>query len=298
MDLRQLRYFVATAEELHFGRAAERLHIAQPALSIQIKALETTLGVRLLARTNRVVTLTEAGRLFLKEARGTLEQAEHAAAVARRAGRGEMGRVEMGYDANGAYSGVLSMTIRRYRRRAPDVQLGLHEITPEGQITAVLDGRIHLGFATRPTHDLPPDLDAIRLAEWPLRVALPSDHPLADRSHVPREALTDEPFIGFSRAFGENYLPFLQELMGFAPRMAYLVDSGFAVISLVGAGLGVAVAPSSLGTINVGERVVYRPILGVDGTVGLDLVFRRDEEDPAVIGFLDIARQMTDDAAG
>ena len=101
MDLRQLRYFIATAEELHFGRNADRLHIAQPALSIQIKALEDTLGVWLLARTSRVVTLTEAGRLFLKEARRTLKQAEHASVVARRAGRAEIGHIDIGYDANG-----------------------------------------------------------------------------------------------------------------------------------------------------------------------------------------------------
>ena len=119
MDLRQLRYFVATAEELHFGRAAERVHIAQPALSIQIKALEDTLGVQLLSRTNRVVTLTEAGRLFLKEARRTLEQAQHAAVVARRAGRGEIGRIEIGYSADTSYSGVLSGVLRQYKRRVP-----------------------------------------------------------------------------------------------------------------------------------------------------------------------------------
>jgi DNA-binding transcriptional LysR family regulator len=291
MDLRQLRYFIATAEELHFGRAAERMHIAQPALSIQIKALEDTLGVRLLARTNRVVALTEAGRLFLKEARRTLEQAEHAAVVARRAGRGEMGHIDIGYDSNGAYSGVLSTTIRHYRRHAPDVELGLHEIHPEAQVTGVLEGRIHVGFVTRPTQGLPQELDAIRLAEWPLRVALPADHPLAERSRVPREALTDEPFIGFTKSAGENYEPLVKELMGFTPHMAYQADGAFALISLVGAGLGVAVVPSSISTINVGESVVYRPIVGVKELIGIDLVFRRDEEDPAVTNFLDIVRR-------
>jgi DNA-binding transcriptional LysR family regulator len=291
MDLRQLRYFVATAEELHFGRAAERMHIAQPALSIQIKALEDTLGVRLLARTNRVVTLTEAGRLFLKEARRTLEQAEHAAVVARRAGRGEMGRIDIGYDANGAYSGVLSTTIRHYRRHVPDVELGLHEIPPEAQVTAVLEGRIHVGFVTRPTQGLPQELDAIRLAEWPLRVALPADHPLAERSRIPREALADQPFIGFTKSVGENYGSFVQQVVGFTPRIAYQADSGFALISLVGAGLGVAVVPASISSVNVGESVVYRPILSVNERLGIDLVFRRDEEDPAVTNFLDIVRR-------
>jgi DNA-binding transcriptional LysR family regulator len=291
MDLRQLRYFVATAEELHFGRAAERVHIAQPALSIQIKALEDTLGVRLLARTNRVVTLTEAGRLFLKEARRTLEQAEHAATVARRAGRGEMGRIEIGYDAIGAYSGVLSTTIRHYRGQAPDVELGLHETHPEVQITNVLEGRIHVGFVTRPNLILPEGLEAVRLAEWPLRVALPADHRLAGRSRVVREALVDEPFVGFTRAAGENYGSFVQQVVGFTPRMAYEADSGFALISLVGAGLGVAVVPASMSSINVGENVIYRPLSNVTERIGIDLVFRRDEEDPAVVKFLGILRE-------
>jgi len=291
MDLRQLRYFVATAEELHFGRAAERVHIAQPALSIQIKALEDTLGVRLLARTNRVVTLTEAGRLFLKEARRTLDQAEHAAVVARRAGRGEIGRIDIGYDVIGACSGVLSTTIRYYRRQAPDVELGLHEIHPETQITSVLEGRIHVGFVTRPTLMLPKGLDAIRLAEWPLRIALPTDHPLAERSRVPREALVNEPFVGFTKSAGENYGSFVRQVVGFMPRIAYEADSGFALISVVGAGLGVAVVPSSIASINVGEKVIYRPILGVTEQIGIDLVFRRDEEDSAVTKFLSIVRQ-------
>jgi DNA-binding transcriptional LysR family regulator len=291
MDLRQLRYFVAVAEELHFGRAAERVHIAQPALSLQVKALEENLGVRLLARTNRVVTLTEAGRLFLKEARRTLDQAEHAAGVARRAGRGEMGRIDVGYDSNGAYSGVLSTTIRHYRLHTPDVDLGLQEMHPEAQIAGVLGGRIHVGLVTRPTQALPAELHAIRLAEWPLRIALPADHPLAERGRVPREALVKEAFVGFTKLAGENYGSFVQRVVGFTPRMAYQADSGFALISLVGAGLGVAVVPSSISSINAGENVVYRPIAGVTEQIGIDLVYRRDEEDPAVTRFLDIVRQ-------
>lgn len=294
MDLRHLRYFVATAEELHFGRAAERLHIAQPALSIQIKALEEMLGVQLLNRTNRVVTLTEAGRLFLKEARRTLEQAQHAAVVARRAGRGEIGRIEIGYSADVSYSGVLSKTLREYRRQVPDVELGLHELHPSSQIAQLLENRIQIGvlasFIGTPAWKLPEELDAIRLMEWPIRLALPVDHPLAQRTRIPREALADEPFILYIGSDDELDRSFVQLVLGFAPRVAYEAQSGFSLVSLVGAGLGVAIVPSSVVSISVGEQVVYRPIAGNSIQFGTEVVFRRDADDPAVAKFLQMVR--------
>lgn len=294
MDLRHLRYFVATAEELHFGRAAERLHIAQPALSIQIKALEEMLGVQLLNRTNRVVTLTEAGRLFLKEARRTLEQAQHAAVVARRAGRGEIGRIEIGYSADVSYSGVLSKTLREYRRQVPDVELGLHELHPSSQIAQLLENRIQIGvlasFIGTPAWKLPEELDAIRLMEWPIRLALPVDHPLAQRTRIPREALVDEPFILYIGSDDELDRSFVQLVLGFAPRVAYEAQSGFSLVSLVGAGLGVAIVPSSVVSISVGEQVAYRPIAGNSIQFGTEVVFRRDADDPAVAKFLQMVR--------
>jgi DNA-binding transcriptional LysR family regulator len=294
MDLRHLRYFVATAEELHFGRAAERLHIAQPALSIQIKALEEMLGVQLLNRTNRVVTLTEAGRLFLKEARRTLEQAQHAAVVARRAGRGEIGRIEIGYSADVSYFGVLSKTLREYRRQVPDVDLGLHELHPSSQIAQLLENRIQIGvlasFIGTPAWKLPGELDAIRLMEWPIRLALPVDHPLAQRTRIPREALADEPFILYIGSDDELDRSFVQLVLGFAPRVAYEAQSGFSLVSLVGAGLGVAIVPSSVVSISVGEQVVYRPIAGNSIQFGTEVVFRRDADDPAVAKFLQMVR--------
>jgi DNA-binding transcriptional LysR family regulator len=294
MDLRHLRYFVATAEELHFGRAAERLHIAQPALSIQIKALEEMLGVQLLSRTNRVVTMTEAGRLFLKEARRTLEQAQHAAVVARRAGRGEIGRIEIGYSADVSYSGILSSTLRQYRRQVPDVELGLHELHPSTQIAQLLEGRIQISIVTSfigsSAWKLPQELDTIRLMELPLRVALPVDHPLAQRSRIPRQALANEPFILYVGSDVEQDRSSIQLILGFAPRVAYEARSGFSLISLVGAGLGAAIVPSSVSSISVGEHVVYRPISGNTIQFGTEVVFRRDAEDPAVVNFLQMVR--------
>src|SRR6478672_9779054 len=136
MELRHLRYFVAVAEELHFGRASARVGIAQPPLSQQIKALETELGVRLLERTHRRVALTAAGSVFLEEARRTLAQAEHAAQAARRAGRGEVGRLAIGFVGSATYE-VLPLVLREFRRRFPGVELSLQEMTTLEQTRAL-----------------------------------------------------------------------------------------------------------------------------------------------------------------
>ncbi|WP_439530622.1 LysR substrate-binding domain-containing protein [Pannonibacter sp.] len=294
MDLRQLRYFVATAEELHFGRAAERLHIAQPALSIQIKGLEETLGVKLLDRTNRSVALTKAGTLFLTEARRTLAQAQHAAEVARRAGRGEIGRIEIGYSVDVSYSGVLSKALREYRKTAPDVELGLHELHPSTQIAQLQEGRIEVGFVAsfvgNPAWKLPPELDTIRLMEWPLRLALPADHALAKRARIPREALADEPFIAYVGSDIEQDRALVQLTLGFTPRVVHETRSAFSLVSLVGAGLGVAIVPGSVSTYSVGEHVVYRPLSGNTIQVATDLVFKCDGQSPTVSKFLQTLR--------
>lgn len=292
MDLRQLRYFIMTAEELHFGRAAERLHIAQPALSLQIKALEETLGVKLLARTNRVVSLTEPGRLFLKEAKLTLLQAEHATLIARRASRGELGHLDIGYDANVAYTGVLSSALRHYRQQIPDAELGLHGIHPEAQIASLLDHHIHVGFVTRPTGVLISEIDFFRLAEWPLRLALPTGHHLADRDLITLEMLSNESFISLNKSTGPGYKDYLQQVLGFKPHISYEADGAFALVSLVGSGLGIAIVPSSLSSIHVGKHVLYRPIHNVDNKICIDVVFRRNNNDAALKKFLAIIKHI------
>jgi DNA-binding transcriptional LysR family regulator len=142
LETRQLRYFVAVAEDLHFTKAADRLHVAQSALSEQVKQLEVQLGARLLARSKRsAVTPTDAGAFFLVEARHALEQVERAEAAGRRAGRGELGHVAIGYGASAAVSGVLSSAIRAYRSRRADVTLHLDEMRAPQQLAAITEGR-------------------------------------------------------------------------------------------------------------------------------------------------------------
>ncbi|WPB80519.1 LysR substrate-binding domain-containing protein [Archangium violaceum] len=292
MELRHLRYFVAVAEELHFARAAKRLSIVQPALSMQIKSLEEELGTRLLERTRRHVELTEAGRLFLEEARRTLEQAERAARIAKRAGQGELGRLGIGYSVNAAYSGVLARTLKAFRQRAPDIELLLHELHPFDQLEALMEGRIQLGFLTAPALPIPPELATVRVGAWPLMVALPSDHPLCARTRVPVDLLVEESFVDYTGSKGEQGLPAMQRIGGFVPRIRYQSTNIMAVISLVAAGLGVAIVPSSIVSLNIGGNVVYRPLTGVTGLMEMSVAYRRHEKAPAVRAFLKVIQEQ------
>jgi DNA-binding transcriptional LysR family regulator len=147
LDIRQLRYFVAVAEDLHFTRAADRLHVAQSALSTHVKQLEAQLGTRLLARSKRsAVALTDAGILFLIDARRALGQVERAEAAGRRARRGELGHVAIGYLGSAAFSGVLSTAIRAFRAQKADVTLHLAEMWTPMQLAAIAEGRQDVGF--------------------------------------------------------------------------------------------------------------------------------------------------------
>jgi DNA-binding transcriptional LysR family regulator len=145
VELRVLRYFVAVAEELHFGRAAERVLVSQPALSRQIAGLEQQLDVRLFERTSRQVRLTDAGAVLLVEARRTLAQAERAVDIARRAGRGEVGRVRVGFLASASNS-ILPPVVRTFRTRYPSVALELNELLDDEQVRQLEEGQIDVGF--------------------------------------------------------------------------------------------------------------------------------------------------------
>jgi len=238
------------------------------------------------------VELTEAGRLFLEEARRTLEQAERAARIAQRAGRGELGRIGIGYSVNAAYSGVLARALKAFRQRAPDVELLLHELHPFDQREALLEGRIQLGFITAPALPLSPELITVRLEAWPLMVAMPSDHPLSARARIPAELLVEEPFVDYTDSKDEQALPIMQRIGGFAPRVLYRSTNIMAVISLVAAGLGVALVPASIVSLNIGGNVAYRPLTGVSGLMELSVAYRRNEKAPAVRTFLEVIQDL------
>ncbi len=249
MELRDLRAFVAVAEELHFGRAAARLHMAQPPLSQRIKALEEELGTRLLTRTSRSVALTGPGRLFLERARRTLALAEEAAGEVRRAGRGETGRLRVGF-MGPAMDGPLPLALRAFRERVPGVGLELAEKPSAAQIEDIVSGALDCGFI-RAFGQTPPGLVTLCFTREPYVAVLPSGHPLADRSRgapLPLAALADEPFILFPRHAGPGLFDAMTAACaksGFTPRISQEAATKKTGMSLVAAGFGVTLVPAS-----------------------------------------------------
>ena len=223
MELRHLRYFVAVAEELHFGRAAQQLGISQPPLSQQILALEQELGARLFERTNRRVELSEAGRLFLEEARQVLAQVEKAADVARRAQLGELGEMKIGFTSSAPFTSKIPKAIHAFRQRFPAVHLNLMEMSSREVAQGVFDESIEVGLM-RPM-PLADGLVATELFREPLVAVINASHALANGAEqgVHLAALAHEPFVFFPRSYGSGLYAQLLDLArqaGFSPHFA------------------------------------------------------------------------------
>ncbi len=282
MEIRYYRYFVALAEELHFGKAAERLHIAQPALSIQIKALENALGGRLFERTKRSVRLTEAGKVFLEQARKILLQEELAISMTKRAIRGELGCLRIGYSGNAAYSGVLGKSLQKFRARHPAVDVQLIEMNPVLQVREIEKHSIHMGFLTTLSIDIPESIETSVLASWPVVLALPCGHRLAGKKLIPMDAVREEPFIVWANEEEFGSASAIRTIAGFDPLVSYQAANAMLMVALVGAGMGVAMVPASLKAESMRSKVVYRPLTGMKAKMDCTLAYRCVEQEPAV----------------
>ncbi|UVL19726.1 LysR substrate-binding domain-containing protein [Pseudomonas sp. B21-044] len=276
MELRHLRYFIAVAEELHFGRAAQQLGISQPPLSQQIQALEQELGARLFERTNRRVELSEAGRLFLEEARQVLAQVEKAADVARRAQLGELGEMKIGFTSSAPFTSRIPKAIHAFRQRFPSVHLNLEEMSSREVVEAVFDESIEVGLM-RPM-PLPDGIVCTELFREPLVAVLNASHPLASGSEqgLYMRALAHEPFVFFPRSYGSGLhaqLLSLARQAGFSPHFAQEAGEAMTIIGLVSAGLGVSVLPASFQRMRI-EGVVYRTLLDEQAMTAVWLVRR------------------------
>lgn len=293
MELRQLRYFIAVAEELQFTRAAARLHMAQPPLSQQIRLLESELGTSLLDRTTRHVELTPAGHAFLEEARRTVAQAERARDIARTVGESVSAHLVLGFVDSSLYT-YLPHLLRAYRRARPRVHVTLQEGASEAQVNALQRGDIQVGLLRRSSTG--PQLRMEEVGRERLIVALPSDHPLASRPAVAVAELEPYPFVLPARSAAPVLLDHLTGLMrraGFTPRVAEVASEGHTIIGLVAAGVGVSIVPETLGAV-ASDTVTFRPIARSAAWLGMYVAWRRGERSPTVASFLEVARQVRD----
>jgi DNA-binding transcriptional LysR family regulator len=293
MELRHLRYFLAVAEEKHFGRAAERLNIVQPALSMQIRALEDELGGPLFVRTSRRVELTEAGSLLLVEARHTLEQAEYAKMIVKRSLRGEMGCVRVGFAGNAVFSGKLMHDLRTFHRTYPDVELIVREMPPQLQADAILTGQLDIGYTPDHQKVHVSALLAEPVGYWERRVAMSNDHPLAKEARLKVAMLAKEPLIFYdAHDADEHLLNMLSQILGHPANIAHRTSSTLGVLALAAAGLGIALVPEPLEQVPI-PGLVYRVLDEAKLAANLMLVSRAGETNAAACAFLALARQAT-----
>jgi DNA-binding transcriptional LysR family regulator len=292
MELRHLRYFRAVAEELHFGRAAERLHVAQPPLSQQIRQLERELGVRLLARTTRRVELTPAGQAYFKRAVAILEAVDDAGDQARRVARGVEGHLAIGCVGSATYS-LLPNLVRALREALPGVDVSVRgEMLAPAQIAALLSGEIDLALLRPPVEESGLVVETVRRDR--LLIGLPEGHPLAGRAELRASDLRDEEFVahtGHGRSVMNSVLTAICADAGFVPRVRHQVEETSTLVTLVAAGLGVAVVPEPTAALDI-AGVCYRPL--VPDRLGVDLVAARAAQanTPLIENVLDVLRHV------
>jgi DNA-binding transcriptional LysR family regulator len=199
MELRHLRYFVAVAGDQNVTRAAERLHVSQPGLSRQIRDLEDELGFALFERTAKSIRLTEAGQVFLTEARAVLQRAEEGVRAARAVAEGRIGEINVGY-APSLTTQILPQALRAFQAESPGVRVLLHDLTTEEMLGRIRDGKIDVSLGVRPSRAQMKGLTFQKLVEYPICVAVAPGHPLARRRSVPRAHLGAGPLIASREA--------------------------------------------------------------------------------------------------
>lgn len=246
MEFRHLRYFLALAEELHFGRAAKRLSISQPPLSLNIQQLEASVGAQLFVRNSREVRLTAAGQAFVPKARALLDQAVEAARHARDVDQGLVGHLHIGFVGAMLYRGLPQM-LRQFQTEHPALQVSLQELNSQDQLIALTQEQLDLGFVH--TTRVPPQLSRILVVRQPFVCCLPKAHLLARKRRLALSELQGEPFAMVSRAVSPDYHERIVSLCtgaGFHPDIRYETRHWLSVVSLVSQGLGVALVPEAL----------------------------------------------------
>lgn len=286
MEIRHFRYFLSVARLGHFTRAAEQLGIAPPTLSRQIQDMEKQLGVRLFQRSQREVCLTAAGEALLPEAEQAVRQFDAAQLGAQRAGRGDVGRIELGYVASAAYSGLLQQQVARFSQSHPGVVLNIREQPMAESPALVRDGVLDIAYVRTPM-DLPDELEAIHLHEEGFILALPASSRLNELPQITAARLATETFILPEQISGTLAVA---AQGSFVPRLGPQPGSLVAVITLVSLGQGVALVPESVLRHISLPQVSYRRIVDSQARSCLTVLHRRFEKAPAVMRYIEALR--------
>lgn len=282
MELRHLRYFVATAEELNITRAATRLRVSQPPLSRQIRDLEDEVGTALFDRSNRRLKLTPAGEYFLKEAKIILLHTQRAARVAKATAMGQAGQIRIAFVSplGGMF---LPRIARAFRQRFPLFDVDLLEMVPRMQLDALLDNQADLAFVALPEVESADGFAFEPVMDVQLRLALSKDHPLAKLTRIPMAKLREQPFVVLQRSAAPKTHDLLVRLCrsaGFEPNIAKQSDRAQSILDLVAAGVGVSIVPQLF------ERYqaccVTRQLIPAPAAVPICMVWRRNETSPAL----------------
>jgi DNA-binding transcriptional LysR family regulator len=290
IELRQFKQFVAVAEELSFRRAAERLNMAQPPLTAAIQRIEDELGTTLIERTNRIDRLTEAGKVFLVEARKALDQADRAVMAARRASEGLSGSLRISFVANAARE-ILPRILLRFRQGYPHVKLELQEALTAQQIEWLQKGHVELGFVIPPLQGAQNLRSEVIAKNW-LVAAIPEGHPLAQKDSVALTEMADAPWIRFSERQGPGLHRIIHSAClqaGFTPVVGQEAPQMDTIVSLVAGGMGVALVSRAL--VKGGRQgVVFRELTGVGTPVQFQLAIAYKDLSPPLEAFIAAAR--------
>ncbi|PHM45412.1 DNA-binding transcriptional activator TdcA [Xenorhabdus mauleonii] len=262
IELRHLRYFIAVAEELHFGRAAERLNMSQPPLSQQIQSLEASINAQLLVRDNRNVSLTPAGHMFLQEAHQIIAQVEAAATKAARMQQGELGEISIGFTSTTPFMHKVTLSLRQFRELYPDVSIHMHQMNTKQQIAPLQTGRLDIGIM-RNTR-LPDNLEHQLLFRERFMLAVYDGHPLLEYAEngVDLAMLSEYPLVFFERDVGTALYDEIISLLanaGVTPTISQEAGEAMTILGLVAAGLGVSIITESFTRMKL-DGVQYLPL--------------------------------------
>jgi DNA-binding transcriptional LysR family regulator len=292
VELRHLRYFLAVAEERNVTRAADKLGIGQPPLSQQLHALERELGVQLFRRTGHGVALTEAGAALAEDARRLLGDVQGAVRNAQRAGRGEVGHLNIGFTGSAAFNPMVPRLIRLFRQAFPNVQLTLAEGNTAYLLSLLDEGRLDVAFV-RPGGSPPTGIEFHPLAIEPMKLVLPATHALSRKRKLRLTALAAEPFVLIPReaspSLYDRIVGACREA-GFEPLLGQQAPQLASVINFVAAEFGVSMVPAAVTQIQV-EGVVYIDVDGHVPDIGLKVAWRTNVPNAKVANFLQLARE-------